>query len=51
MLKILNVIVNVIKIFIKVCLIELENNMKVYFMLYMYNDIFLLIFVEFVENV
>lgn len=51
MLKISNVTVNAIKIPIKARSIELENNMKVHFTLYMYNDTSLLILVESVENV
>lgn len=51
MLKISNVTVNAIKILIKARSIELENNMKVHFTLYMHNDTSLLILVESVENV
>lgn len=51
MLKISNVTVNAIKILMKARSIELENNMKVHFTLYMHNDTSLLILVESVENV
>lgn len=50
MLKISNVTVNAIKILIKERSIELENNKKVHFTLYMHNDTSLLILVESVEN-